>query len=49
MYFAHKENGSLVYGFFLSSLSVASVIMPTISAMLAKKYGSNIDKYLDTV
>jgi MFS family permease len=40
LYFADKENGPLVYGFFLSSLSVASVIMPTISAMLAKKYGS---------
>lgn len=40
LYFADKNDGPLVYGFFLSSLSVASIIMPTISALLAKIYGS---------
>lgn len=40
LFFADKENGPLIYGVFLSSLSVASVIMPTISALLAKRFGS---------
>lgn len=40
LFFADKNDGPLVYGFFLSSLSVASIIMPTISALLSKKYGS---------
>ena len=40
LYFADRDNGPLIYGVFLSSLSVASIIMPTISSLLAKKFGS---------
>lgn len=40
LYFADRDNGPLIYGVFLSSLSVAGVIIPTISALLAKRFGS---------
>lgn len=40
LFFTATENGPLVYGIFLSALSVANIVIPTMSALLAKKFGS---------
>ena len=40
LFFTGKENGPLVYGIFLSALSAANIVMPTVSALLAKRFGS---------
>ena len=40
LFFTSTKNGSVVYGFFLSVLSIANIVMPTISALLSGKFGS---------
>lgn len=50
LFFTTAKNGSVVYGFFLSALSVANIIIPTIAALFAKKFGSrNVTLFYFTV
>lgn len=40
LFFSAIDEGSLIYGVFLSVASIANIIMPTIAALLSKKFGS---------